>query len=152
MERINKLPLYPWLPVGTTSSWTALYDIAEKDENGNAFNGEVLDIDAYNTYVRGNKRLVATIGVQDLVVVDTADALMIARKDQSQVKRLLISSKLMIATKRKFMQSVSSGVYETIDESDRFKVKRIVVNPGSQLSLQMHHHRAEHWIVVKGSA
>ncbi len=141
-----------WNDIG---SWTALADIAAADDNGNALFGDVLVEDASNTYVRAEHRMVAVVGVQDLVIVETADAVLVSRRDRAQdvkkiVEQLNRSGRHESVTHRRVFRPW--GSYEGIDQGDRFQVKRIVVKPGSSLSLQMHHHRAEHWIVVRGTA
>lgn len=141
-----------WNDIG---SWTALADIAPTDEMGNALIGDVLTEDVSNTYVRAEHRMVALVGVEDLVVVETADAVLVSRRDRAQdvkkiVEQLNKSGRRESVTHRKVFRPW--GSYEGIDQGDRFQVKRIIVNPGSSLSLQMHHHRAEHWIVVRGTA
>lgn len=141
-----------WSDIG---SWTALAEIASADRNGNALIGDVLTEDVSNTYVRAEHRMVAVVGVDDLVVVETADAVLVAHRDRAQdvkkiVEQLNESGRHESVTHRKVFRPW--GAYEGIDQGDRFQVKRIVVKPGSSLSLQMHHHRAEHWIVVRGTA
>ncbi|KMW47009.1 mannose-1-phosphate guanylyltransferase/mannose-6-phosphate isomerase [Ralstonia insidiosa] len=141
-----------WNDIG---SWTALAEIANVDNDGNALFGDVLVEDASNTYVRAEHRMVAAVGVKDLVIVETADAILVAHRDRAQdvkkvVERLNSSGRHESITHRKVFRPW--GSYEGIDQGDRFQVKRIIVNPGSSLSLQMHHHRAEHWIVVRGTA
>lgn len=141
-----------WNDIG---SWTALADIAAPDDSGNAFFGDVLSEDVSNTYVRAEHRMVAAVGVKDLVIVETADAILISHRDKAQdvkkiVEQLNRSGRRESVTHRKVFRPW--GSYEGIDQGDRFQVKRIVVKPGSSLSLQMHHHRAEHWIVVRGTA
>ncbi|WP_334007780.1 mannose-1-phosphate guanylyltransferase/mannose-6-phosphate isomerase [Burkholderia orbicola] len=141
-----------WNDIG---SWASLAEIADKDDNGNAQFGDVFTYDTRNAYVRAEHRMVATIGVDNLVVVETADAVLIAHRDKTQdVKKIVewlnASGRHESITHRRVVRPW--GSYEGIDQGERFQVKRIVVNPGAQLSLQMHHHRAEHWIVVKGTA
>lgn len=146
-----------WNDVG---SWSALWEVSDKDADGNATQGEVMLEDANNCYVRGNRdKVVAAIGVEDLVIVDTDDALLVSTKDQVQKVKNIVGR--LKADERESMQAKASnhrkvfrpwGYYDSIDFGERFQVKRIVVNPGAQLSLQMHHHRAEHWIVVSGTA
>ncbi len=141
-----------WSDVG---SWTALADITEKDSLGNNAVGDVFLSDTKNTYVRADQRMVAVIGVEDLIVVETADAVLVTHKNKSQdvkkvVEFLQKSNRSESVTHRRVYRPW--GWYEGLDNSERFQVKRILVNPGRSLSLQMHHHRAEHWIVVKGSA
>ncbi|KAI3590481.1 Mannose-1-phosphate guanylyltransferase [Cupriavidus sp. U2] len=141
-----------WNDIG---SWTALAEIAPTDDKGNALIGDVLAEDVSNIYVRAEHRMVALVGVEDLVVVETADAVLVAHRDRAQdvkriVEQLNQSGRHESVTHRKVFRPW--GSYEGIDQGDRFQVKRIIVNPGSSLSLQMHHHRAEHWIVVRGTA
>jgi len=141
-----------WSDVG---SWTALWDIGEKDERGNVTSGDVVLIDVENSYVRSEKRLVSAVGVRDLVIVETADAILVAPRDRAQDVRDVVArleqagrgeAELHARVYRPW------GHYEGVAEGDRFQVKRISVRPGGKLSLQMHHHRAEHWVVVEGTA
>jgi mannose-1-phosphate guanylyltransferase/mannose-6-phosphate isomerase len=141
-----------WSDVG---AWDALWSVSEKDEAGNAVRGEALLEDCEDSLVFAESRLVAGIGLKDVVVVETPDAVMVAHKGRTQdVKKVVARIKARggkeVAAHRKVFRPW--GWYDSIDFGDRFQVKRIVVNPGGKLSLQMHHHRAEHWIVVKGTA
>lgn len=141
-----------WSDVG---AWDALWALADKDANGNAARGDVMFEDVRNTLVHASDRLVACLGVDDLIVVETPDAVMVARRDRTQdvkkiVTRLKTEGRSQAAAHRKIHRPW--GFYDSIDAGERFQVKRIVVNPGASLSLQMHHHRAEHWIVVSGTA
>jgi mannose-1-phosphate guanylyltransferase / mannose-6-phosphate isomerase len=141
-----------WNDIG---SWTALADIAGRDAKGNSLSGDVLTETVTNSYIRAEHRLVAAIGLDNVVIVETADAVLVAHRDQAQdVKKIVAQLNALgrheSLTHRRVVRPW--GSYEGIDSGDRFQVKRIVVNPGAQLSLQMHHHRAEHWIVVKGTA
>jgi mannose-1-phosphate guanylyltransferase/mannose-6-phosphate isomerase len=141
-----------WSDVG---SWTALADVQESDGNGNVQRGDVYLDSTSNTLVRAESRIVAVVGVKDLVVVETADAVLVAHKDHVQrVKNVVEHLKLQERTEHLVHTKVYRpwGYYEGIDSGDRFQVKRITVKPGEKLSLQMHHHRAEHWIVVSGTA
>ena len=141
-----------WSDVG---SWTSLADICDKDESGNAFQGDVLLQDTRNTYIRSEKKLIATVGVEDLIITESDDAILVAHKDRVQdVKKIVERLKVANRSEAKLHRKVYRpwGAYDSIDMGDRFQVKRITVKPGAQLSLQMHHHRAEHWIVVKGTA
>ncbi|HEY8570602.1 mannose-1-phosphate guanylyltransferase/mannose-6-phosphate isomerase [Microbulbifer sp.] len=156
MEKTESAAVVPmqagWSDVG---SWSALWELAERDEHDNLLRGDVLAEDASGCLVHGGDRLVGILGVQDLVVVDTDDALMVAHKSRVQdvkklVQRLKQSARSEAETHRKVFRPW--GYYDSIDAGPRFQVKRIVVKPGCQLSLQMHHHRAEHWIVVRGTA
>jgi mannose-1-phosphate guanylyltransferase / mannose-6-phosphate isomerase len=141
-----------WSDVGT---WSALAAISPRDERGNTLHGDVIAHDATNTFVRSESRMVAVLGVDDLVVVETADAVLVASKERAQdvkkiVDRLNAAGRVESELHRKVARPW--GTYEGVDSGDRFQVKRIVVNPGASLSLQMHYHRAEHWIVVRGTA
>lgn len=141
-----------WSDVG---AWDALWAVSDKDEDGNAGRGEVMFQSSRNTLVHANNRLVAAVGCEDMVVVETADAVMVAHKSRTQdvkkvVERLKAEGRTLTQSHRKVYRPW--GWYDSIDSGERFQVKRIVVNPGATLSLQMHHHRAEHWIVVKGTA
>jgi mannose-1-phosphate guanylyltransferase / mannose-6-phosphate isomerase len=141
-----------WDDIG---SWSALADISAKNADGNTVLGDVYTDTVSNSYVRADHRMVAAIGVDNLVIVETADAVLITHRDRSQdVKKIVewlnASGRHESVTHRRVVRPW--GDYEGIDQGDRFQVKRIVVKPGAQLSLQMHHHRAEHWIVVKGTA
>lgn len=141
-----------WSDVG---AWDALWAVSPKDEAGNATRGEVMLEDTRDSIVFAESRLVATVGVKDLVVVETPDAIMVADKARAQdvkkiVSRIKAEGKTLAQTHRKVYRPW--GWYDSIDAGPRFQVKRIVVKPGAKLSLQMHHHRAEHWIVVSGTA
>ncbi|WP_422410486.1 MULTISPECIES: mannose-1-phosphate guanylyltransferase/mannose-6-phosphate isomerase [unclassified Endozoicomonas] len=141
-----------WSDVG---SWSSLADIAEKDSFGNSTLGDVLLEDSRNTYVRSEKKLIATLGVEDLVITESDDAILVAHKSHVQdVKKIVNRLKAENRPEARLHRKVYRpwGAYDSIDMGERFQVKRITVKPGSQLSLQMHHHRAEHWIVVKGTA
>ncbi|MDQ7990623.1 MAG: mannose-1-phosphate guanylyltransferase/mannose-6-phosphate isomerase [Candidatus Dactylopiibacterium sp.] len=141
-----------WSDVG---AWDALWQVCAKDASGNVTRGEVMLEDTVDSLVFSHGRLVATVGVRDLVVVETPDAIMVADKSRAQdvkkiVGRLKAEGKSLAASHRKVYRPW--GWYDSIDTGGRFQVKRIVVNPGAKLSLQMHHHRAEHWVVVSGTA
>ena len=141
-----------WSDIG---SWSALWEVSEKDESGNVFKGDVLSEKTSGTYVHAEHRLVATVGVEDLVIVETKDAIMVAHKSQTQeVKRIVEQLKREDRCEYVNHREVYRpwGVYDSIDNGQRYQVKRITVKPGAKLSVQMHHHRAEHWIVVCGTA
>ena len=141
-----------WSDIG---SWTALWQAGKTDARGNVVAGDVHIDDARNCYVRAETRLVAAVGVQDLVIVETADAVLVTHKDRSQdVKRTVDALKAQQRDEYLVHKRVYRpwGYYEGLDIAERFQVKRIMVKPGSKLSLQMHHHRAEHWVVVSGTA
>ena len=156
MEKTAEATVIPvdigWSDVG---SWSSLWDVSQKDTNGNRFVGDVLSVGASNNFVHGGERLVTLVGVKDLIVVDTADALLFAnRSDVQEVKAIVEQIKSSGRQEAEIHRMVARpwGTYDTIDSKDGFQVKRITVNPGASLSLQMHHHRAEHWIVVEGTA
>ncbi len=141
-----------WSDLG---AWDAVWEAGVKDECGNVTQGDTLIADTANTIVHATNRLVAVVGVQNLVIVETADVVLVADRHNSQQVKLLVnkleeSKRPELALHRKVHRPW--GWYDSIDESDRFKVKRIMVKPGASLSLQKHQHRAEHWIVVKGTA
>ena len=141
-----------WNDIG---AWSALWNVAVKDEQGNATRGDVMLEDARNNFVRAETRMVALLGVSDLVVVETADVVLVARKDQVQdVKKFVERLKAEKRCEHLVHKQVYRpwGWYEGIDQGERFQVKRIMVKPGEKQSLQMHHHRAEHWVVVSGTA
>ena len=156
MEKTDRASVLPidvgWNDVG---SWSALWSVIEQDGEGNAHRGDVLARECRNTLAIGDKRLLALIGLTDVVVVDTDDAVLVAHKDRVQeVKELVATLKQNKRSQATWHRKVYRpwGSYDGIDSGERFQVKRIVVKPGAALSLQMHHHRAEHWIVVKGTA
>ncbi len=141
-----------WSDLG---SWATLMEAGSRDANGNVVMGDVLTEASTNNYIRAESRLVATVGLNDHVVVETADSVLVAPRDQVQaVKRIVEQLQQSQRDEALEHQRVHRpwGSYEGLVRADRFQVKRIVVNPGCQLSLQMHHHRAEHWVVVKGTA
>ncbi len=156
MEKTDKAIVFPlaagWNDIG---AWSALWDVKPQDEQGNVVIGDVLTQDTDNCYLQATNRLIATVGVNDLVVVETADAVLVAQRDQVQnVKAIVEQLKARGRGEALLHRRVNRpwGAYEGIDVGERFQVKRITVNPGASLSLQKHHHRAEHWIVVKGTA
>jgi mannose-1-phosphate guanylyltransferase/mannose-6-phosphate isomerase len=141
-----------WSDVG---AWDSLWKVLPKDASGNAFRGDVMLYDTEGTLAFSESRLVACVGVRDLVVVETPDAVLIAHKDHTQdVKKIAERLKSAARSEADNHRKVHRpwGWYDGIDAGERFQVKRIVVKPGGTLSLQMHHHRAEHWIVVRGTA
>lgn len=141
-----------WSDVG---AWDALWQVLPKDERGNVSQGDVLLQDCENTLVLSEGRLIACVGVSDLVVVETADAILVSHKDKTQdVKKIVDTLKAQGRSEGSIHRKVFRpwGWYDGVDAGERFQVKRIVVKPGGTLSLQMHHHRAEHWIVVSGTA
>ncbi|MCG7201365.1 mannose-1-phosphate guanylyltransferase/mannose-6-phosphate isomerase [Marinobacter pelagius] len=141
-----------WSDIG---SWSALWEVSDKDERGNSFSGDVIAHETSNTLVRADSRLVATVGVEDLVIIETKDALLVAHKDRVQdVKKVVEAIRNDGRHEHMNHREVYRpwGVYDSIDNGKRYQVKRITVKPGAKLSVQMHHHRAEHWIVVSGTA
>jgi len=141
-----------WSDVG---SWASLHAACEQDEHGNSLRGDVLIEDTRDSYIYAESRLVATVGLRDHIVVETKDAVLVAPKDRVQeVKRLVARLKAKDRYEYSLHRQVFRpwGSYDSVDSGPRFQVKRLVINPGSALSLQMHHHRAEHWVVVSGTA
>ena len=156
MEKTEHAVVVPmdagWSDIG---SWSSLWDISKKDLNGNSVRGDVILHETNNSYVRTDGKLVAAIGVDDLVIVATKDVLVVAHKDSDQdVKKIAEQLKQKKRTEWELHREVYRpwGKYDSIDSGDRYQAKRITVKPGAKLSVQMHHHRAEHWIVVSGTA
>jgi len=136
-------------------AWDAVWQVGNKDSQGNVVNGDTLISDSSNNLVHASSRLVSAIGVDNLVIVETADAVLVTTKSKSQtVKNLVEKLEERQREEKHLHRKVARpwGWYDSVDEGERFKVKRIQVKPGASLSLQKHHHRAEHWIVVKGTA
>ena len=155
MEKTDAAMVLPvdigWNDVG---SWSALWDVAARDADGNACRGDVIAIDSRNSYAHA-RRLVALVGVDDLIVVETDDAVLVAHKDRvQQVKEVVAQLKTGQRSQAALHREVHRpwGSYDSVDVGDAFQVKRIKVKPGAQLSLQSHTRRAEHWIVVRGTA
>jgi len=141
-----------WNDIG---SWSALHDIGNKDVNGNVINGDVFVQDTTNTYIYANGHIIATIGVQDLIIVDTPNATLISTKDKSQEVKNIVEQLQHQDREESFCHRKVYrpwGWYDSIESGKHFQVKRLHVNPGAELSLQMHHKRAEHWVVVSGAA
>ncbi|MFP4161051.1 MAG: mannose-1-phosphate guanylyltransferase/mannose-6-phosphate isomerase [Ectothiorhodospira sp.] len=156
MEHTRRAVMVPleagWNDVG---SWAALWSAGEQDAEGNVAVGDVMVSGARNCYLHADARLVAAVGVEDLIVVETADAILVMHKERHQeVKEIVTRLKAQDREESENHRCVARpwGTYERIDAASRFQVKRITVKPGQQLSLQMHYHRAEHWIVVRGTA
>jgi mannose-1-phosphate guanylyltransferase/mannose-6-phosphate isomerase len=156
MEKTSRACVVPlaagWNDVG---SWSSLWDVHEKDSDGNVLKGDVVTHSSHNSFVHGTSKLVTLIGMDDVVVVETKDAVMIAHKNAVQDVKKLVN--VLDAQNRPETQSHCAvyrpwGSYDSVDNGNRHQVKHITVKPGAQLSLQMHHHRAEHWIVVSGTA
>jgi Mannose-6-phosphate isomerase len=136
-------------------SWSSLWDLHDQDDDGNVVRGDVLTEDVSQCYLHSEGRLIAAIGVENHVIVETDDVVLVADKSRVQdVKGLVSRLRASGRDEYRFHRKVHRpwGSYEGIARSDRFQVKRITVNPGATLSLQKHHHRSEHWVVVKGSA
>jgi mannose-1-phosphate guanylyltransferase/mannose-6-phosphate isomerase len=136
-------------------AWDAVWQVGNKDADGNVTSGDVLLSKSSNSLVHASSRLVSTVGLDNVIVVETADAVLVANRSQSQdVKRIVQQLESQNREEKNLHRKVARpwGWYDSVDEGERFKVKRIQVKPGASLSLQMHHHRAEHWIVVKGTA
>ena len=156
MEKSDNVVVIPldigWSDVG---SWSALYDVSKKDKSGNVLKGDVIVKDTTNTYIYASNHIVATIGVDNLVVVDTPDATFIASQDKAHlVKSVVESIQKKGRNEAKSNRKVYRpwGWYDSIEEGLHFQVKRLHVNPGAKLSLQMHHKRAEHWVIISGKA
>ena len=156
MERSSKAAVVPvrfkWSDVG---SWGSLDEVAEKNRAGNVISGRVIDLESKQTIVYADRRVVATIGLQDMVVVDTPDATLVCPKSRAQdVKAIVDILKKQQAPEHLEHLTVQRpwGSYTVLEEGPGFKVKRVTVNPGGRLSLQMHHERSEHWVVIAGTA
>ncbi|MDI6787479.1 MAG: mannose-1-phosphate guanylyltransferase/mannose-6-phosphate isomerase, partial [Planctomycetota bacterium] len=152
-DRVVTLPLnLYWNDIG---SWDSLCDVLDKDEKGNIKMGDVLTVDTKDTLIIGAKRLISTIGLEDCLIVETDDAILIAKRGETQKAREVVN-KLKEAGRKEESEHLTTyrpwGSYTVLEEGTRHKIKRIVVNPKEKLSLQMHHHRSEHWVVVRGSA
>lgn len=156
MEKTDKAVVveadFGWNDIG---SWQALWDVSEKDEHGNATSGDVLLEDVENCLIRSEDTLVAAIGLRDTLVVETGDAVLVAPLDRSQDVKVIVN-KLKKKGRAEFHTHTTVyrpwGSYTTLEIHERFQIKRITVNPGARLSSQMHHHRHEHWVVVRGTA
>lgn len=156
MEKTRDAAMVPldagWSDIG---SWSAYWEVSDKDESGNSFQGDVIGHDTRNTLARSEHRLVATVGVDDLVVVETKDAVLVAHKNRVQdVKKVVEAIKSQGRHEHLNHREVYRpwGMYDSIAGGSRYQVKCITVKPGAKLSVQMHHHRAEHWVVVSGTA
>ena len=156
MEKTDRAAVIPadigWSDVG---SWTALDDVSERNASGNVVTGNVIDIGSRDSIIYAEKRLVATIGLRDTVVVDTPDATLVCSKERAQdVKKIVDELKKRKAEEHLIHRTVHRpwGSYTVLEEGERYKIKRIEINPGAKLSYQSHHHRSEHWVVVAGTA
>jgi mannose-1-phosphate guanylyltransferase/mannose-6-phosphate isomerase len=156
MEKSDRIAVVPvdmdWSDIG---SWKTLWDVSKKDRDGNVVHGDVVLEDVQNSLVRSENRLVAGVGLKDTLVVETADAILVAPFARAQeVKKIVARIKADNKEEYRLHRTVYRpwGSYTVLEEQPRYKIKRITVNPGAKLSLQMHHHRSEHWVVVKGTA
>ncbi len=156
MEKTDKAVVIPldagWSDVG---SWPSLWENQDKDQQNNVLIGDTVIENVSNSYIHSEQRLVSVLGVDNLIVVDTPDAVMIASKDQAENIKSIVASLSKQNRDEATMHRKGYrpwGYYDSIDSGERFQVKRLSVNPGASLSLQLHHHRAEHWVVVKGVA
>jgi len=156
MEKTGQAAVVPfaagWSDVG---AWSSLWDVCPRDDDGNVIQGDVITHDTHNAYLVARHRCLATVGVENIIVVETADAVLVANMDKAQdVRQIVRQLKATDRDEYKVHRQVYRpwGSFEGVDAGPRFQVKRLSVKPGAQLSLQMHHHRAEHWVVVKGTA
>lgn len=156
MEKTDKAVVVPlqagWSDVG---AWNAVWQVSDKDAQGNSLRGDVVVHDVQGSHVHAGHRLVSVLGLQDVVVVETSDAVLVASKDKVQdVKKIVEQLKAKSRPEASLHRKVYRpwGAYDSIGNGDRYQVKCITVKPGAKLSVQMHHHRAEHWIVVSGTA
>ncbi|SDO33299.1 mannose-1-phosphate guanylyltransferase/mannose-6-phosphate isomerase [Vreelandella arcis] len=156
MEKTRHAAVVPlaarWSDLG---AWSSIWELSDKCELGNSYHGDVIQEDTRNTLMRSESRLVVAIGLEDLVIIETKDAVLVADRHKTQdVKKIVERLKLEGRDEFKNHRVVYRpwGRYESVDRGQRYQVKRITVNPGAKLSVQMHHHRAEHWIVVSGTA
>jgi len=156
MEKTDSAVVVPldagWSDVG---AWSSLWEVTDKDNDGNAVRGDVINYNTKDCLIHSTNKLVATVGLKDVVIVETKDAILVADKNQVQdVKKIVEKLKAEGRTEYQLHRDVYRpwGKYDSIDNGDRYQVKRITVKPGAKLSVQMHHHRAEHWIVVSGTA
>lgn len=156
VERSDRVVVLPfdacWNDIG---SWDSLYDVMDKDRNGNVTGGDVLALETRGSLILAGKRQVSTIGIEDCVIVDTDDALLVAKRGNAQKVRDVVAA-LRKDTRTEAEEHATAhrpwGTYTVLENGPRFKIKRIMVRPGEQLSLQMHYHRSEHWVVVRGTA
>ncbi|MBF0134987.1 MAG: mannose-1-phosphate guanylyltransferase/mannose-6-phosphate isomerase [Magnetococcus sp. DMHC-1] len=156
MEKTDRAVVVPmtvgWSDLG---SWTSLWEVGEHDPEGNVTSGDVAILESRNCYLRSEDRLLAAVGLENHIVVETSDAVLVAPMDRAQeIKNMVVHLNKTGRAEPRIHRRVFRpwGSYETINAAERFQVKRITVNPGKSLSMQMHHHRAEHWVIVKGTA
>jgi len=156
IEKSDRVVTFPldiyWNDIG---SWDSLYDVLDKDENGNVKRGDILTVDTKRTLIIGNKRQISTIGLEDFLIVETDDAILIAKRGETQKVKDIVN-KLKENGRTEVNEHVTVyrpwGNYTILDKGPRYKIKRIIVHPNARLSLQMHYHRSEHWVVVSGTA
>jgi mannose-1-phosphate guanylyltransferase/mannose-6-phosphate isomerase len=156
MEKSKCVALLPidfyWNDIG---SWDSIYNILDKDEMGNVKKGNIITADTQNTLIIGNKRLISTIGLDNYLIIETDDAVLVAKKGETQKVKDIVNG-LKKDGRKEIEENVTTyrpwGNYTVLEEGPRYKIKRIVVNPEEKLSLQMHYHRSEHWVVVRGAA
>ena len=156
MEKTDRAAVVPvdigWSDVG---SWKSLWNIAERDADGNALRGDVIAVDSRNSYLRSEDRLIATVGVDDLIVIATTDAVLVCSRDRAEdIKSVVEALKAGERSEHVHHPRVYRpwGSYESIDTDDGFQAKRLIIKPGASISLQRHRHRSEHWVVVRGTA
>ncbi|ELV7518838.1 mannose-1-phosphate guanylyltransferase/mannose-6-phosphate isomerase, partial [Photobacterium damselae] len=156
MEKTDKAVVLPmdagWSDVG---SWSALWDVNQKDDNSNAYRGDVILDSTSNCYIYGQNKLVATVGVDNLVIVDTKDAILVANKDKVQdVKNIVNQLKIQNRIEYKKHHDIYRpwGKHEQIADGERYHVKKVIVRPGEKTATQIHYHRSEHWVIVSGTA
>lgn len=156
MEKTSKRAVikadFDWCDVGC---WHMVHEVSHKDKNGNVFSGNVFSLDTKNSFIKADKRFVATVGLDSLIVIDTPDALLISERERSQdVKKIVNKLNMQGSSLTKFHTTVYRpwGNYTVLEEGPGYKIKRVVVKPGHQLSLQKHSYRSEHWVVVSGKA
>ncbi len=156
VERSDRVVVLPfdayWNDIG---SWDSLYEVMEKDGNGNVTSGDVLALETRGSLILGSKRQISTIGIEDCLIVETSDALLVAKRGNAQKVKEVVTT-LRRNTRTEAEEHVTThrpwGTYTVLENGPRYKIKRIMVKPGEQLSLQMHYHRSEHWVVVRGTA
>ncbi len=156
MERTDKAAVCTFNAVwGDLGSWRSIYDVSKSDQHGNVAHGDVMLEDVHGSFVRSDDKLTAVVGLDDVIVVTTSDAVLVAAKDRAQDVRAIVD-RLRAQNRREYRDNRATyrpwGRFESIDSGDRYQVKQITIKPGASISLQMHHHRAEHWIVVSGTA
>lgn len=156
LEKTDKVVTLPvkvyWNDIG---SWDSLFEILDKDNNGNVKAGDIVTVDTKESMIIGDKRLIATIGLKGSLIVETNDVLLVAKRGQTQKVKEIVN-RLLLEKRKEVSEHLITyrpwGSYTVLEEGERYKIKRVVVNPGEKLSLQKHYHRSEHWVIVKGTA